>query len=58
MAEPVYMCFMTLEKVFDLVSHDIQWEVLQEHEVRGPLLRAVQSLYNQSRSLVCIDNKS
>ncbi|KAK3563422.1 hypothetical protein QTP86_027793 [Hemibagrus guttatus] len=42
------MCFVDLEKAFDRVPHGILWEV------RGPLLRAVRSLYNRSRSLVHI----
>ncbi|KAK3508624.1 hypothetical protein QTP70_000911 [Hemibagrus guttatus] len=48
------MCFVDLEKAFDRVSRGILWEVLWEYGVRGPLLRAVRSLYNRSRSLVCI----
>lgn len=51
-AQPVYMCFVDLEKAFDRVPRRILWEVLQEYEVRGPLLRAVRSLYDRSRSLV------
>ncbi|KAK3550042.1 hypothetical protein QTP86_018660 [Hemibagrus guttatus] len=53
-AQPVHMCFVDLEKAFDLVPHGILWEVLWEYGVRGPLLRAVRSLYDQSRSLVRI----
>ncbi|KAK3542555.1 hypothetical protein QTP86_029613, partial [Hemibagrus guttatus] len=53
-AQPVHMCFMDLEKAFDRVPRGILWEVLWEYGVRGPLLRAVRSLYNQSRSLVRI----
>ncbi|KAK3543034.1 hypothetical protein QTP70_008748 [Hemibagrus guttatus] len=53
-AQPVHMCFVDLEKAFDRVPRDILWEVLWEYGVRGPLLRAVQSLYNRSRSLVHI----
>ncbi|KAK3515281.1 hypothetical protein QTP70_013483 [Hemibagrus guttatus] len=53
-AQPVHMCFVDLEKAFDRVPRDILWEVLWEYGVRGPLLRAVQSLYNRSRSLVRI----
>ncbi|KAK3529908.1 hypothetical protein QTP86_007227 [Hemibagrus guttatus] len=45
------MCFVDLEKAFDRVP---LWEVLWEYGVRGPLLRAVRSLYNRSRSLVRI----
>ncbi|KAK3510413.1 hypothetical protein QTP70_005909 [Hemibagrus guttatus] len=53
-AQPVHMCFVDLEKAFDHVPRGILWEVLWEYRVRGPLLRAVRSLYNQSRSLVRI----
>ncbi|KAK3512562.1 hypothetical protein QTP70_017239, partial [Hemibagrus guttatus] len=53
-AQPVHMCFVDLEKTFDCVPRGILWEVLWEYGVRGPLLRAVRSLYNRSRSLVRI----
>ncbi|KAK3508160.1 hypothetical protein QTP70_015359, partial [Hemibagrus guttatus] len=53
-AQPVHMCFVDLEKAFDHVPRGILWEVLWEYRVRGPLLRAVRSLYNRSRSLVRI----
>ena len=48
------MCFVDLEKAFDRVPRGILWEVLREYRVGGPLLRAVGSLYDQSRSLVHI----
>ncbi|KAK3523969.1 hypothetical protein QTP70_017490, partial [Hemibagrus guttatus] len=58
-AQPVHMCFVDLMKAFDRVPRGILWEVLWEYGVRGPLLRAVRSLYNRSRSLVriasCLD---
>ncbi|KAK3536228.1 hypothetical protein QTP86_000137 [Hemibagrus guttatus] len=58
-AQPVHMCFVDLEKAFDRVPRGILWEALWEYRVRGPLLRAVRSLYNRSRSLVriasCLD---
>ncbi|KAK3565371.1 hypothetical protein QTP86_007107 [Hemibagrus guttatus] len=53
-AQPVHMCFVDLEKAFDRVPRGILWEVPWEYGVHGPLLRAVQSLYNWSRSLVRI----
>ncbi|KAK3529557.1 hypothetical protein QTP70_031980, partial [Hemibagrus guttatus] len=53
-AQPVHMCSVDLEKAFDRVPRGMLWEVLWEYGVRGPLLRAVQSLYNRSRSLVRI----
>ncbi|KAK3509001.1 hypothetical protein QTP70_015948 [Hemibagrus guttatus] len=52
--QPIHMCFVDLEKAFDRVPRGILWDVLWEYGVRGPLLRAVQSLYNRSRSLVRI----
>ncbi|KAI3353681.1 hypothetical protein L3Q82_004834 [Scortum barcoo] len=48
------MCFVDLEKAFDRVPRGILWGVLREYGVRGPLLRAVRSLYDRSRSLVRI----
>ncbi|KAK3565347.1 hypothetical protein QTP86_007134 [Hemibagrus guttatus] len=48
------MCFVDLEKAFDRVPRGILWEVLWEYGVCGPLLRAVRSLYNRSRSFVRI----
>ncbi|KAK3522355.1 hypothetical protein QTP86_007643 [Hemibagrus guttatus] len=48
------MCFVDSEKALDRVPRGILWEVLWEYGVRGPLLRAVRSLYNRSRSLVRI----
>ncbi|KAK3512519.1 hypothetical protein QTP70_015647, partial [Hemibagrus guttatus] len=53
-AQPVHMCFVDLAKAFDRVPCGILWEVLWEYGVHGPLLRAVRSLYNRSRSLVRI----
>ncbi|KAI3376292.1 hypothetical protein L3Q82_016423 [Scortum barcoo] len=51
-AQPVHMCFVDLEKAFDRVPRGILWGVLREYGVREPLLRAVRSLYDRSRSLV------
>ncbi len=53
-AQPIHMCFVDLEKAFDCVPRGILWRVLWEYGVRGPLLRAVRSLYDRSRSLVRI----
>uniref|UniRef100_A0AAY5JVS7 Reverse transcriptase domain-containing protein n=1 Tax=Esox lucius TaxID=8010 RepID=A0AAY5JVS7_ESOLU len=48
------MCFVDLEKAFDCVHRGILLKVLWEYGVLGPLLRAVRSLYDRSRSLVRI----
>ncbi|KAI3369149.1 hypothetical protein L3Q82_026109 [Scortum barcoo] len=54
-AQPVHMCFVDLEKAFDRVPRGILWGCSMRYGVRGPLLRAVRSLYNdRSRSLVRI----
>lgn len=42
------MCFIDPEKAF--VPHVILWAMLHEYGIKGPLLRAVQFLFNQSRS--------
>ncbi|GAA6106566.1 receptor-type tyrosine-protein phosphatase F-like, partial [Tachysurus ichikawai] len=53
-AQPVHMCFVDLVKAFDCVPRGDLWGVLWEYGVRGPLLRAIRSLYDRSRSLVRI----
>ncbi|KAK7915621.1 hypothetical protein WMY93_011382 [Mugilogobius chulae] len=53
-AQPVHMCFVDLDKAFDRVPRGVLWGVLREYGVRGPLLRAVRSLYDRSRSCVRI----
>ncbi|TWW59266.1 R2DM Retrovirus-related Pol polyprotein from type II retrotransposable element [Takifugu flavidus] len=53
-AKPVHMCFVDLEKAYDRVPRSILWGVLWEYGVEGPLISAVQSLYQRSRNLVGI----
>uniref|UniRef100_A0A8C6P3P0 Reverse transcriptase domain-containing protein n=1 Tax=Nothobranchius furzeri TaxID=105023 RepID=A0A8C6P3P0_NOTFU len=53
-AQPVYMCFVDLEKVFDRVPRGALWGVLREYGVPGPLIRAVRSLNDRCQSLVRI----
>jgi len=53
-AQPVYMCFVDLEKTFDRVPLGLLWGVLREDGVPGSLLRAIRSLYAWSKSCVSI----
>ena len=52
---PVHTCFIDLEKAYDRVPRDILWKVLQEYNIRGVILRAIKSLYNQCGSCVRIN---
>ena len=53
-AQPVYMCFVDLEKAFDRVPRGVLWGVLREYGVPDALVRAVRSLYDRCQSLVRI----
>lgn len=53
-AHPVDMCSVDVEKAFNRVPRHVLSRVLQEYGAWGPLLVVVQSLYGQSRSLVCM----
>ena len=52
--QPVYMCFVDLEKAFDRVPRGALWEVLPEYGVPDPLIVAIRSLYDRCQSLVRI----
>ena len=49
--------FMDLEKAYDRVDRDALWQVLRLYGVGGNLLKAVQSLYEDSRAWVRIGNE-
>lgn len=49
------MFFVDLENLFDCISQDILCEVFREYGMSGQLLLAIRSLYNCSKSLVCIE---
>uniref|UniRef100_A0A8C6LI62 Reverse transcriptase domain-containing protein n=1 Tax=Nothobranchius furzeri TaxID=105023 RepID=A0A8C6LI62_NOTFU len=53
-AQPVYMCFVDLEKAFDRVPRGAPWGVLRVYGVPGPLIQGVRSLYDRCQNLVCI----
>lgn len=56
--QSAHMCLKDWEKAFDHVPRGILWEVLWEFGVESPLLRAVWSVCDRSRSLVCIANSN
>ena len=53
----VYMCFVDLEKAYDRVPRDKLFEVLSEYRVQGQLLRAIKSMYRESRAAIRIDSR-
>ena len=53
-AQPVYMCFVDLEKAFDRVPRGVPWGVLRDYGVPDPLIGAVWSLYDRCQILVRI----
>ena len=50
----VNMAFVDLEKAYDNVSRNKLWKVLEEYEVRGKLLRAIQALYDSGMACVIV----
>ena len=44
-AKDFLACFADLEKVYERVSWDKLWKVLQAHDVDGQLLRTIKSFY-------------
>jgi hypothetical protein len=50
----VFISFVDLEKAYDRVDRGLLWDVLLEYGVGGPLVGAVASLYEGSRSCVRI----
>ena len=47
-----YVCFMDLEKAYDRVCRRKLFEVLREGGVRGRLLNAIKSFYENCRARV------
>jgi hypothetical protein len=49
------MCFVDLEKAYDLVPRIMLWKCLQEYGIDGQLLQAIQFLYKDCRSCVRVN---
>jgi hypothetical protein len=43
--KPLYYYFMDLKKVFDIVPHEVLWQVLAGLRVEGHFLRCLQVMY-------------
>ena len=52
----VFWAFMDLEKVNDTIDRHGMWQMLRVYGVVGKLLKAVQSLYVDSRACVRVGN--
>ena len=48
----MYIVFVGLEKVYDNVSREKLWKVLDEHGVKGKLLRVIQGSYVDGKARV------
>ena len=53
----VFCAFMDLEKAYDRVDRDALWQTLRLYGVGGRLLKAVKSLYVESRACVRVGNE-
>ncbi|VDP10164.1 unnamed protein product [Soboliphyme baturini] len=54
-AQPVYMCFVDLEKAHNRIPRNSPWTCLRACGTDGQLLRAIQSLYSDSRCSVIVN---
>ena len=52
----VFWAFMDLEKVYDTIDRHSMWQMLRVYGVGGKLLKAVQSVYVDSRACVRVGN--
>ena len=52
----VFYAFMDLEKAYDMIYRHGVWQMLRVYGVGGKLLKAVQSIYVDSRVCVCVGN--
>ena len=55
--QQLYTCFLDLKGAYDRVQRPLLWQVLQRLGVHGPMLAAVQSLYNDSHLTININGK-
>ena len=53
----VFFAFMDLEKAYDRVDRDAMWDVLRIYGVGGRLLKAVRSMYADSKACVRVGDE-
>ena len=53
----LFLCFVDLEKAFDRVPRQKLYDILVEYGINGILLRAIKSMYVESRAAVRIDGE-
>ena len=51
----LFVCFMDLEKAYDKVSRSKLWEVLEEYDINGKLLKGIKYFYRNSRACVRVN---
>ena len=51
-----HVSFVDIRKAFDTVEHNLLWYKLQRIGVRGKFLTAIQSLYNEVKCTVRVNN--
>jgi len=52
--KPLYCCFVDFKKAFDIVLHEVLWQVLAGLGVEGCFLRCLQVMY--AKDIVCINH--
>ena len=57
-SQQLYTCFLDLKGAYDRVQRPLLWQVLQRLGVHGPMLAALQSLYEDSGLAISINGRS
>ena len=54
--QSAYVCFVDAKKAFDTVQRDCLWYKLTSLGIKGKILKAVQSLYNEVQCVVKVND--
>jgi len=52
--KPLYCCFVDFKKAFDIVPHEVLWQVLVGFGVEGRFLQCLKAMY--AKDTVCINH--